>query len=84
MQKNGYLSLVVQWMLLCKGITTSPVVQKMLLCKRCCAKDVVVQKNGYLSCCAEDVVVQKNGYRVAKNHRMAYLYRSFSAKEPYD
>ena len=23
-------------------------------------------------------------YRVAKTHRMPYLYRSFSAKEPYD
>jgi len=23
-------------------------------------------------------------YRVAKTHRMAYLYKSFSAKEPYN
>ena len=24
-----------------------------------------------------------NGYRMAKTHRIPYLYRSFSAKEPY-
>jgi len=26
----------------------------------------------------------ESSYRVAKTHRMAYLYRSFSAKEPYN
>ena len=25
-----------------------------------------------------------DGYRVAKTHRMPYLHRSFSAKEPYN
>jgi len=33
--------------------------------------------------CLEPMTCQCMSYRVAKTHRMPYLYRSFSAKEPY-
>ena len=34
--------------------------------------------NSFIHCCGRGL------YRVAKTHRMPYLYRSFSAKEPYN
>ena len=35
-------------------------------------------------CCITYIRAHFSLYRVAKTHRMAYLYRSFSAKEPYN
>ena len=33
---------------------------------------------------AENMYIESIRYRVAKTHRMPYLYWSFSAKEPYN
>jgi len=37
----------------------------------------------WLECIRCIVRESSHSYRVAKTHRMPYLYRSFSAKEPY-
>jgi len=37
----------------------------------------------YIHICMYDHIHMQNVYRVAKNHRMPYLYRPFSAREPY-
>ena len=45
-----------------------------------CARQRERQRDTHITC--EHFVNQS--YRVTKSHRMPYLYRSFSAEEPYD
>ena len=70
-------------LLQCVAVCCS-VLQCVALC--CSVLQRVAVCCSVLQCVADgsSVVPSSENYRVAKTHRMAYLYRSFSAKEPYN
>jgi len=75
----------------CKCVRRSdlqvPCVGCVCLRERACARERLGESRGQereINLEEESATVRVCFYRVAKTHRMPYLYRSFSAKEPYN
>ena len=61
----------------------------MMMKSRWHVKEVIKVRGVYIYLCSGHYATSQGSstglrYRVAKTYRMPYVYRSFSAKEPYD